>query len=312
MLDGTRGRQSVSRDDLFIGRIGATGTFARAPHRVRSGSRGRCQDDRVRHDLVLSAFGATVPEVVEAAVTAEAAGFDGVWVFDHFSGAMLGRPWSLDPFVLLGAIAARTERVTLGPLVANVANRHPAQLASALGALQTAAPGRVWCGLGSGATPGSRFAGEMELIGRPIADADTRRAQVVETIACLRAIWGGVPFEGRHYRVGAVAGIVPAGTELPPIVVGASGPATVALAVASAHGVNIRDGARLAELVARARGAAGPGFEISVFTAFEPEVPLGGDVERLATLGVDRRTLFASAPFDLHAIRSVGAQLART
>ena len=67
----------------------------------------------MRHDLVLSSFGASVPELVEAAVVGEASGFDGVWAFDHFSGAMLGRPWSRDPFVVLGAIAARTERITL-------------------------------------------------------------------------------------------------------------------------------------------------------------------------------------------------------
>lgn len=264
----------------------------------------------MRHDLVLSAFGATVPEVVEAAVVAEAAGFDGVWVFDHFSGAMLDRPWSLDPFVLLGAIAARTERVTLGPLVANVTNRHPVQLASALGALQTLAPSRVVCGVGAGATSGSRFAGEMALIDRPIDGADVRRAKVIETIGCLRAVWAGERFSGEHFRVGAPAGVVPARTEVPPIVVGASGPTTVALAAAHADGVNIRDGARLAELVELARRARpGPAFEVSVFTAFGPSAAGGGELDRIAALGIDRLTLFVNAPFPLDELRAMGARV---
>lgn len=267
----------------------------------------------MRHDLVLSAFGASVRELVEAAVAAEASGFDGVWMFDHFSGAMLGRPWSRDPFVVLGAIAASTNRVTLGPLVANVGNRHPAQLASAVNSIQSLAPGRTLCGVGSGAAPGTRFAGEAEMIGRPIGDADRRRGQLRETIECLRAIWAGVGYSGEHIRceppVGATPGVTD-GAPVPPIIVGASGVATVRLAATCADGVNIRDQHGLAELVDAARETAGArAFEVSVFTGFDPTHPLGGDTEKLTELGVDRRTLFASAPFDRRAIDMIGQRL---
>jgi len=260
----------------------------------------------VRHDLVLSGFAAELPDLVAAAVAAERAGFDGVWVFDHFAGGMLARPWSRDPFVSLGAIAASTQRITLGVLVANIANRHPAQLASAANSVQSLAPGRFVLGLGAGAAPGSRFAGEADAIGRPVASNDVRRAQLAETIACLRAIWDGDAFHGEHYQVAADAGIVD-GAERPPIVVGASGIDTVRLAAQIADGVNIRDGARLAELVA----AAGP-TDVSVFTAFDLEHPTGGDIERLAQLGVAGRTMFASPPFThdaLDAITRIGAAI---
>jgi alkanesulfonate monooxygenase SsuD/methylene tetrahydromethanopterin reductase-like flavin-dependent oxidoreductase (luciferase family) len=267
----------------------------------------------MRHDLVLSSFGAAVPEIVEAAVVAERSGFDGVWAFDHFSGTMLGRPWSREPFVVLGAIAASTRRVTLGPLVANIGNRHPAQLASALNSLQSLAPGRVLCGVGSGAAAGTRFAGEIEMIGRPIGDASERRARLVETIECLRSIWAGEGYAGKYVRCtppnGAGPGVTD-GAAAPPIVVGASGEPTVRLAAECADGVNIRDSGDVATLVGAAREAAGERpFEISVFTPFEPEHPLGGDSGRLAMLGVDRRTMFTSAPFDLRAIETIGSRL---
>jgi alkanesulfonate monooxygenase SsuD/methylene tetrahydromethanopterin reductase-like flavin-dependent oxidoreductase (luciferase family) len=267
----------------------------------------------MRHDLVLSGFGASVPELVEAAVVAEESGFDGVWVFDHFSGAMLGRPWSREPFVVLGAIAARTDRITLGPLVANIDNRHPAQLASAVNSLQSLAPGRAMCGVGSGAAAGTRFAGEIEMIGRPIAGAAERRSRLVETIECLRAIWAGEGYAGEHVRCAPPAGDTPGvtdGAPPPPIVVGASGVATVRLAATCADGVNIREQAGLADLVGAARATAGGRpFEVSVFTAFEPTHPLGGDVERLTEIGVDRRTLFTSAPFAHRAIETIGSRL---
>ncbi len=59
-------------------------------------------------DLVLVPFGASLDEMLAAAQTADAGGFDTVWTYDHFSGLVQGAPWSRDPFVTLGAIAATT------------------------------------------------------------------------------------------------------------------------------------------------------------------------------------------------------------
>lgn len=254
----------------------------------------------MRHDVVLSGFGASVPEMVAAAIAAERAGIDGVWVFDHFAAAMLGRPFSRDPFVVLGAIAAHTSRIRLGVLVANVANRHPAQLASAANSVQSLAPGRFVLGLGAGASPGSRFAGEAEAIGRPVADTATRRDQLAETVACLRTIWAGRAFAGEHYSVAGEPGIVD-GAACPPLVIGASGLSTVRLAGGIADEVNIRDGARLPELVAAAGGTG-----VSVFAPLDVAHPTGGDVARLAALGVAGRTLLTSAPFPLDAFDRIG------
>jgi alkanesulfonate monooxygenase SsuD/methylene tetrahydromethanopterin reductase-like flavin-dependent oxidoreductase (luciferase family) len=254
----------------------------------------------VRSDLVLSPFGAQAGDLVAVARLADA-GFDGVYTYDHFSGVVADRPWSREPFSLLGAIAATTTRVRLGVLVANMVNRHPAQLASALNTLQSLAPGRVMCGVGAGAAPGSKFAAEHELIGRVLADSAARRAALVTTIESLRDIWAG--------------SLVPAvtdGTPAPPIIVGASSRATVELAARVADGVNIQrcEPAELRWRVERARQlAGGRPFEVSVFDALDPDHPLGGDAAPLAELGVDRRTLHVAPPFPADAIARIAAAL---
>ena len=104
----------------------------------------------MRTDLVLSPFGASSSEMLTAAQIADQGGFDGVWTFDHFSGIVAGADWSRDPFVTLGAIAATTNRVKIGVLVANIVNRPAVQLVSALNTLQSMAPGRVVAGIGAG------------------------------------------------------------------------------------------------------------------------------------------------------------------
>ena len=255
----------------------------------------------MRTDLVLSPFGADPAEFVAAARVADG-GFDGLCTYDHFSGAIAGKPWSRDPWVLLGATAPATARVRLGVLVANVYNRHPAQLASAVSTLQALAPGRVMCGVGAGAAPGSRFAVEHELIGRDLDDASARRKRLAETIDELRAIW-----DGSSQIVGVVDAAPP-----PPIIVGASSTATVEVAAERADGVNILSGApRFDELlaVARTRAVQGP-FEISVFEMLDIGHPLGGDPSPLAERGVARRTLHVAAPYPIEAIGGIAANLA--
>lgn len=268
-------------------------------------------------DLVIDPFGADLRDVVALARVADEAGYDGVWTFDHLSGVVARRPWSRDPFVALGAVAAVTERVRLGVLVANVVNRHPAQLASAVASLQSLAPGRVMCGLGSGAVPGSTFAAEQTAIGRVIDPFEQRRERLVEHVDAVRAIWSGaregrsVTASGRHVTmVGLDAVVEPAPT--PPIVIGSSGEQTVRLAARIADGVNIRTGPQLADLV---RAVAherheGPApvepFEVSVFGRLDLDHPLGGDPEPLHSLGVAARTLFVSPPYPFEAVAAVG------
>lgn len=87
----------------------------------------------------------TVPaaRLVEMAVAAEEAGAEVCLVADEGNGR--------DVWVTLGAIAAATERIVVGPGVTNPFTRHPVTTATAVATLAEMAPGRVWAGLGAGA-----------------------------------------------------------------------------------------------------------------------------------------------------------------
>lgn len=263
----------------------------------------------VKTDLVLVPFDASIGDMVAAAGAADAGGFDTVWTYDHFSGLVTGRAWSRDPFVALAAIASATSRVGVGILVANVANRHPAQLASAMNSLQSLAPGRVLLGVGGGTAASSPWSAESTAIGRPVPGPAQRRARLVETIQALKAIWRGEEFRGNHVVVAAAMAVTD-GTAAPPIIVGASRDLTVDAACDHADGVNLLPEAELASSVARIRRRRPPPFDVSVFDRLVVDHPLGGDPEPLVTLGVDRRTLWVAAPYPLEAIRAIGANLA--
>ena len=81
----------------------------------------------IRFGVTLPQFGATWPEVKEMALAAEEAGFDSVWVADHFFGVGSGDP--LEAWTEMTAVAAITRRVELGFLVLCNSYRPPALLA---------------------------------------------------------------------------------------------------------------------------------------------------------------------------------------
>jgi len=263
-------------------------------------------------DLAINPFEADVASMVAMAVAAQDAAYDGVWVADHFSGSVVGRRWSRDPFVCLGAIAAATDGLGVGVLVANMHNRHPAQLASAINSLQSLAPGRVTLGIGSGAAEGSGFAVEHRAIGTDLGDATGRRAMLADSIVALREIWArrttfesdnGVGFEG-------LDGVVD-DSPCPPIIVGASAWPTIELGLQHADGVNVRASTRSRDLVERIVEARRPGFEVSLLDAFDE---VSRDLTRIDAAieqGVDRLVLGISAPHDPARLRSFDIRSAK-
>lgn len=85
--------------------------------------------------------------ISELAVRAEAAGWEAFFVWDH----LIARQGPVvDPWVTLGAVAVRTERLVLGPMIAAVPRRRPWKLALELITLARLAPGRVVFGAGAG------------------------------------------------------------------------------------------------------------------------------------------------------------------
>jgi alkanesulfonate monooxygenase SsuD/methylene tetrahydromethanopterin reductase-like flavin-dependent oxidoreductase (luciferase family) len=245
-------------------------------------------------DMVIDPFGIDATAAVGAAVAAERAGFSSVWTYDHLSGAIMGAESALDVWTTLGAIAASTERIGVGPLVANVVTRHPAVTAVAAATLGQLAPERVTVGVGAGAGPGSRFGSELDMVGIERQPDSVRRSMVAEAIAMMRSIWrGDLDYPGEHFQLRDASGFltVPA----PPIIVGCNGPKMAAVAGQHADGANFHGWEdNLPALIAAATRAAGErSLEISVEAPREaawadwlaPAGPQRTDLERL---GVDR------------------------
>ena len=90
---------------------------------------------------------------LESAIRLDAAGYDGLWCWDHFMGRGDGKVPTVEAWTILSMAAAATRRATVGPFVANVMNRHPAVLARMAGTLQIASGGRLVLGMGIGGAP---------------------------------------------------------------------------------------------------------------------------------------------------------------
>jgi alkanesulfonate monooxygenase SsuD/methylene tetrahydromethanopterin reductase-like flavin-dependent oxidoreductase (luciferase family) len=243
-------------------------------------------------DVSLNTIGATPRLLADAARAAEAAGFDGVWVYDHLSGTSFHGPGAVDVWGALTAVALSTERVAIGPLVLNAPVRHPAHIAVAAATAQAASGGRLRLGLGAGAGPGDPFAAELVMLGLPVLPAAERRARVADTVGYLRALWSGErAYAGTHHRFDDVRA-VPAPAPVPPIVIGANGPRLAALAGRIADGVNVHNGQPDRDgIVAVAIEHAGDRpFEVSVEGPFDAAWldPDGDARGRLDAIGVHR------------------------
>jgi alkanesulfonate monooxygenase SsuD/methylene tetrahydromethanopterin reductase-like flavin-dependent oxidoreductase (luciferase family) len=151
----------------------------------------------------------------DAAVRLEAAGYDGVRCWDHFVRRVRPAKSVLECWTTITAVAAVTERISVGPFVLNLMNRHPAVVARMAATLQEASAGRLVLAIGIGG-----FAGEHAAYGLPYPDVDERVARLEEAIAVLRGLWTGGPVTsgGRFYPLrDAVA--LPIPSPPPPIVV---------------------------------------------------------------------------------------------
>lgn len=276
---------------------------------ARSGHHGL-----VLTDIALDPTDVSARVLVDAAVVAERSGFDGVWMYDHLSGVTLGGASILEPWPVLGAIAEATDRISLGPLVANATVRHPAHIAVASASLQDLSEGRFALGIGAGAGPGSPFADEMAMVGLRPQPAAVRRAMVTEAIGVIRRLWnGGGDVEGEHHSLHAAAGfLVPEVT--PVIIVGANGPKMAAIAGAVGDGVNLHsDEPDLAGLIAVTRDVS-PGTEPIITVEAPMERPWldGSERMRMSELGVDRLILrWHGAVDDLSLIREAGVMIGR-
>jgi alkanesulfonate monooxygenase SsuD/methylene tetrahydromethanopterin reductase-like flavin-dependent oxidoreductase (luciferase family) len=255
-------------------------------------------------DIQLSPAVEEWPALRDGVLLAEERGFDTTWVFDHFDGAMLFGTTMLECFSLLGALAACTERIRLGSLVVNVANRRPGVTAQSAASIQMLSSGRFTLGLGAGAAPGTRWSAEHAALHIDLhAKMAERHRRVEDTLDEIHRLWR----PDRSPELATFALPAPP----PPVVLGVNSVALAELAGRRCDGINVSGNhERIGELLSAAhaaREAAGRSalpWDCSVWTMwddalFDPDHP---DRRRWASLGVTRLILVFLTPHDHEAL----------
>jgi F420-dependent oxidoreductase-like protein len=177
----------------------------------------------VRFGLDVAQHQLTWEQILARTRYAEEAGFDGAWVFDHFT-ALYADPDGpcLEGWTLLAALAASTSRIRLGTLVTGMTHRHPSVLATEVVTVDHVSGGRVECAVGA-AWNGEEH-GEL---GIDFPGVRERMERLEEGVQVLRLLFSGerVSFEGAHYRLrDALFRPRPVQSPSPPIWIGARGP----------------------------------------------------------------------------------------
>jgi F420-dependent oxidoreductase-like protein len=207
------------------------------------------QPTGLRFGLHIGAFtfpggSSATPGALQAtADAAESAGFDAVYVMDHFRQIpQLGRPWEdfLESYTTLAYLAAFTNRVRLGALVTGVTFRNPAHLGKIIATLDVLSGGRAVCGLGL-----AWFRDEHAAYGWDFPATADRYALLEDALQLLPLLWGpGSPsFEGRRVTVPEAMCYPRPLQEHVPILVGGGGERrTLRLAARYADSANVLGG----------------------------------------------------------------------
>jgi alkanesulfonate monooxygenase SsuD/methylene tetrahydromethanopterin reductase-like flavin-dependent oxidoreductase (luciferase family) len=164
------------------------------------------------------------PEYVAMARAAEEGGFDSIWVGDHLLYREDGRPergpW--EAWTLLSALAASTERVHLGPLVACAGFHPPGLIAKMAATIDEIAGGRFVLGLGAGWNDP-----EFRAFGLPF---DHRVSRFEESFAIVRRLLAGerVTLAGRYWDAEDLV-LSPAPARHVRLMIGSNGPRMLAM-----------------------------------------------------------------------------------
>ncbi|TQM36062.1 LLM class F420-dependent oxidoreductase [Pseudonocardia cypriaca] len=229
----------------------------------------------------------------------EERGFDGLYLTEHThipasresawsGGSELPRRYShtYDPFVALAAMAAVTERITLGTAVSLVLQHHPIGLAKTVASLDRIAGGRFELGVGPG--------WNREEMANHGVDPRTRTRRMLEHIAAMREIWTAdeAEFHGEFVDFDPIWSW-PKPVRTPPVLIGGEGSSVLDRVLSHGDGWMPRGApgddvdalaGRIAELRRRAAEAGRGHLTVTVFGA----VPDRAVLEEYAAAGVDR------------------------
>jgi len=146
-----------------------------------------------------AAIGPTLARVTRSA---DDAGFDSIWVMDHFFQIRgLGPPEApmLEGMTALGFMAANSERARLGLMVGGIHYRPPGLWIKAATALDVLSGGRAWFGIGAAWNEE-----ESTALGFPFPPLRQRFEMLEETLQMAQAMWSGgagtgESFSGKHF-----------------------------------------------------------------------------------------------------------------
>ncbi|MDP9341561.1 MAG: LLM class F420-dependent oxidoreductase [Actinomycetota bacterium] len=164
------------------------------------------------------------PTLVRIARAADDAGYDSIWVMDHFfqiGGVGPVEEPMLEGYSALSFIAGHTSRARLGTLVTGVTYRHPGVLAKTVTTLDVLSGGRAWLGIGA-----AWFEREHRALGVPFPPAGERLGRMEEAIQICLQMWSedDGPFRGRYYHLDeTLCSPQPVSKPHPPVMIGGSG-----------------------------------------------------------------------------------------
>jgi TAT-translocated FGD2 family F420-dependent dehydrogenase len=137
-------------------------------------------------------------DLIEYAIAAEKAGFDALWVSDHFHPWQDNQGHGAHAWITLAAMGQRTERLLLGTgITCPIYRYNPAEVAHAFASLGVLYPDRLFLGVGTGEALNEVAAGGGW---GPYRE---RAERLAEAITLIRRLWteDWVSFEGRYYRL---------------------------------------------------------------------------------------------------------------
>jgi F420-dependent oxidoreductase-like protein len=155
---------------------------------------------------------------------AEEAGFDSLWVMDHFFQiGGLGQPEEpmLEGYTALGFIAGQTSRIKLGTMVTGVTYRHPGVLVKTVTTLDVLSGGRAYLGIGAAWNEREHLG-----LGVPFPPLKERFERLEETLQIALQMWSGEvgEYDGKHYQLKEAINSPQALTRPhPPILIGGGG-----------------------------------------------------------------------------------------
>jgi F420-dependent oxidoreductase-like protein len=187
------------------------------------------------------------PTLARIAASADDAGFDSIWVMDHFfqiRGLGPAEDPMLEGWTVLGFLAAHTRRARLGLMVGGVHYRLPGLWVKAATTLDVLSGGRAWLGIGAAWNEE-----ESDALGFPMPPLGTRFEMLEETLRIARAMWAGErgteeAFAGAHFTAGRLLNSPQAITRPRiPIMIGGGGERkTLRLVARYADGTNVFGG----------------------------------------------------------------------